>query len=73
MIQEYSALLYSWIIYTLMMRPTNFPKRCNAEGFLVFPAVTGTVIDDDVSRSLVSLIFWSMELKKLQPTNQRSN
>jgi hypothetical protein len=40
---------------------------CNAEGFWGFPAVNGTVIDDDIAGLLVSLI-WSME-KKL-PTNQ---
>jgi hypothetical protein len=29
--------------------------------FLCFPAVNVTVIDDDVSRPLLSLVLWSME------------
>ena len=37
------------------------PDPCNAEGSSGFPAVNSTVIEDDVSRPLVSLIFWSME------------
>jgi hypothetical protein len=34
--------------------------------FLGFSAVNGIVIDDDVLRPLVSLIFWSMEFHRTE-------
>jgi hypothetical protein len=44
-------------MFNVILRFHRDPR--NANGFWVFSAVNGTVIDDNVSRPFVSLIFWS--------------